>query len=63
MRYEARGNVVYDSETDTVVETCTHGTKAQQAFCAKVNARKANERDQEWREFDSLMRSNRSLCG
>lgn len=57
MRYEAVGTQVYDREEDTVVEEC------ESTFRAKVQARKANEQDQEWRDISFLMRTNRSLCG
>ena len=57
MRYEARGTVVYDREEDKVVDECK--TEAT----ARVMANVANRQDQEWREIDSLMRTNRSLCG
>lgn len=57
MRYAAHGTVVYDSYEGEVVENHLTPKAAQEA------AHKANQRDQEWREFDSLMRSNRSVCG
>ena len=57
MRYEAVGKNVYDRETDTVVEVCKTNPEAH------VQAARANKQDQEWREIDSLMRTNRSLCG
>jgi hypothetical protein len=61
MRYEARRNVVYDREDDVVVEQFNDNPQGCRA--AEVSARIANKNDQEWREIDTLMRSNRSLCG
>lgn len=55
-RYEARGKAVYDSEEDRTVVVMD--TEAR----AKSTADHKNDNERNMQEFDSMMRSNRSVC-